>query len=107
MLSDFNLSFDDFQEIKNQFKQRALEKRKERVRPGLDYKIIAGWNGLTLTGLCDAYQALQDSSILQFAKKNASFIKDNLVKSDRLHRFPDKPMEGFMEDYAAVIQAIH
>ncbi len=105
MLEEFNLSPEVFENKINSFKVAALNKRQERVRPGLDYKIIAGWNGLTLTGLCQAYQALQDSSILDLAKRNAEFIKGQLIKKERLHRFPDKQMEGFLEDYAAIIQS--
>ena len=101
---DFNLSESEFMQKINTFKQVALNERSKRIRPGLDNKIIAGWNGLTLSGLCDAYQGLQDSSILSLAKSNANFIKKQLVKDGRLNRFPDKDLEGFMEDYAAVIQ---
>jgi len=87
------------------FKQAALTKREERIRPGLDYKIIAGWNGLALSGLCHAYQALEDPSILELATQNAVFMRENLVENGKLKRFPNKEMEGFLEDYAAVIQA--
>ena len=102
---EFELSIDEIELRLSSFKQRALKKREERTRPRLDYKIIAGWNGLTLTGLLEAYQALQDSSILPLAKTNAAFIKEKLIKNGKLNRFPDKDMEGFMEDYAAVIQS--
>ncbi len=104
MMDEFNLSASDFLSKINQFKASTLAEREKRIRPGLDNKMIAGWNGLALSGLCDAYQALQDSTILTLAQSNASFIKDQLVKGDRLNRFPDKGLEGFMEDYAAVIQ---
>ncbi len=105
ILQEFELTQEEFQSRINRFKEKALARREERVRPGLDYKIIAGWNGLVLTGLCDAFQALQDSSILSLADQNAAFIKEQLVRSEKLNRFPDKKMEGFMEDYATVIQA--
>lgn len=100
-----DLSLDEFKLKINVFKKRALLERAKRIRPGLDNKIIAGWNGLTLSGLSDAYQALQDSSILDLANKNAAFIKNQLIKDGVLKRFPNKEMEGFMEDYAAVIQS--
>ena len=103
MAKKYKLSGDEFiNEIKN-FKQAALTKRVGRVHPGLDNKIIAGWNGLTLSGLCESYQVLQDSGILELTNKNASFIK-SLIKDGKLNRFPDKDLEGFLEDYAAVIQ---
>lgn len=99
----YNLAKDEFQEKIKAFKNAALAERETRIRPGLDNKIIAGWNGLTLSGLSESYQALQDSSILDLANKNAVFLK-SLVRNERLYRFPDKDLEGFMEDYAAVIQ---
>lgn len=88
----------------NNFKFNALAERSNRTRPGLDNKIIAGWNGLALSGLSEAYQALNDSSILDLASKNATFIKTSLIVDGKLRRFPNKGMEGFMEDYAAVIE---
>lgn len=105
LMSEFELTEEQFNQKISAFKDAALTRREERVRPGLDYKIIAGWNGLTLSGLSEAYQALQDSSILALAKENAAFIKTHLIKDGKLNRFPDKSMEGFMEDYAAVIQS--
>ena len=36
-------------------RQKVFDARSKRVRPGLDYKILASWNGLMLKGLCDAY----------------------------------------------------
>lgn len=89
----------------NAFKARALKERNKRIRPGLDNKMIAGWNGLTLSGLSEAYQAIGEQSVLDLAHQNARFIKDQLVKNGQLNRFHDKEMEGFLEDYAAVIQA--
>lgn len=100
----YELDASQFFSIIKDFKSKALEERSKRVRPGLDNKMIAGWNGLLLSGLSEAYQATQEPSILSIAKRTAAFIKNSLVKNGRLNRFPDKDMEGFMEDYAAVIQ---
>ena len=104
ILKKFKLDSGTFARKVKAFKEVALQERSKRIRPGLDYKIIAGWNGLTLSGLAEAYQATNDETILNLAKQNAAFIKDQLIKDGRLNRFPDKEMEGFLEDYAAVIQ---
>ena len=105
LIAKYELDKPAFESLMVNFKNKALAQREERERPGLDNKIIAGWNGLTLSGLLDSYQALQDSSILSLAKQNASFIKSSLVQNGKLNRFPNKDMEGFLEDYAAVIQS--
>lgn len=104
LIKKYNLSTETFNQSISRFKQAALAERDKRIRPGLDNKIIAGWNGLALSGLVESYQALQDSAILQLANQNAQFLK-SLVKDGKLFRFPDKDLEGFMEDYAAVIQS--
>lgn len=103
LANKYDITLEEFQTKVRAFKEIALKEREKRVRPGLDNKMIAGWNGLTLSGLSDAYQALQDSSVLELAATNAEFLK-SLIKKGILYRFPDKDLEGFMEDYAAVIQ---
>ncbi|MEM9339157.1 MAG: thioredoxin domain-containing protein, partial [Bacteroidota bacterium] len=100
----FDLTAEELVAVVKEFKTKALIEREKRVRPGLDSKIIAGWNGLTLSGLSEAYQALNEPLLLEMVQKNAAFIKSELVKNGKLKRFPDKEMEGFLEDYAAVIK---
>jgi len=60
-------------------RQKVFEARSHRVRPGLDNKILASWNGLMLKGLCDAHRAFNEPAYLETALKNARFILDNLV----------------------------
>ncbi|HEY5325987.1 MAG TPA: thioredoxin domain-containing protein, partial [Mucilaginibacter sp.] len=68
-------------------RQKVFEARGLRIRPGLDNKILASWNGLMLKGLCDAYRAFNNADYLEIAIKNAGFILDNLVnKEGRLTR---------------------
>jgi uncharacterized protein len=71
----------------NTSRSLVFEARSKRVRPGLDYKILASWNGLMLKGLCDAYRAFNKPQYLDIALKNAGFILDNLVTiGGRLNR---------------------
>lgn len=104
LMTKYRLDPSEFYKILDTFKSNALTQREKRVRPGLDNKMIAGWNGLLLSGLSEAYQATQEDAVLALAKKTAAFAKDHLIKNGKLNRFPDKEMEGFMEDYAAMIQ---
>jgi uncharacterized protein YyaL (SSP411 family) len=93
-------------------RQKIFEARSTRIRPGLDYKILASWNGLMLKGLCDAYRAFNQPGYLETALKSARFIMSNLVKRDgKLTRIynpdPLKPTEevAFLDDYANIIDA--
>jgi len=83
------------------------ESRNKRKMPGLDSKIITGWNGLMLSGLIDAYDAFGDTEFLNLALANANFINDELIIDNRLQHTYDetKTINGFLDDYAAVIQA--
>ncbi|WP_428330801.1 thioredoxin domain-containing protein [Mucilaginibacter sp.] len=90
-------------------KQKMLEARSHRIRPGLDNKILASWNGLMLKGLCEAYRAFNKPEYLDTALKNAEFILDNLLNdADRLSRVykkGEKNSVAFLDDYANIIDA--
>jgi uncharacterized protein YyaL (SSP411 family) len=73
-------------------RQKVFEFRRHRVRPGLDNKILASWNGLMLKGLCEAYRTFNKPDYLDTALKNADFILNNLVNSEgRLTRIYTSP----------------
>jgi uncharacterized protein YyaL (SSP411 family) len=89
-------------------KQKVFDARSQRIRPGLDHKIIASWNGLMLKGLCDAYRSFNEPQFLELALNSANFIINNLLKGDRLTRIysknDQKPI-AFLDDYANIIDA--
>ena len=105
----FNIQVSDFYEILQRLNNVLLEKRKSRIPPGLDDKILASWNGLMLQGYIDAYRVSGEKQYLDRALKNATFIKTQLIKEDfRLDRnFKNgkSTINGFLDDYANVIQA--
>ncbi len=88
---------------------KLLAKREERVRPGLDDKILTAWNGLMLKGLCDAYAAFNDASFLKMALKNARFLEKQMLQANHLKRtFKNgkASLNGYLDDYAFVIEAL-
>jgi len=98
----------------NSSRQKIFEARSQRIRPGLDNKILASWNGLMLKGLCDAYRAFNKPEYLELALKNAGFINHNLLIGAKLSRvykrtLPTGEERGgaatFLDDYANVIDA--
>ncbi|MDN5285883.1 MAG: hypothetical protein JWR38_2157 [Mucilaginibacter sp.] len=92
-------------------RKKVFEVRGHRVRPGLDNKILASWNGLMLKGICDAYRAFNKPEYLELALKNAYFMVDNLLgQNGRLSRVYNSNKAGdnqvaFLDDYANVIDA--
>ncbi len=95
-------------------RKKVFEVRGKRVRPGLDNKILASWNGLMLKGLCEAYRAFNQTEYLDIALKNANFIINKLIHHTRLNRVYAPPVVGegrgvatpaFLDDYANIIDA--
>ena len=102
--SELRLAHENLQELK----KKLLSVRKKRIRPGLDDKILTGWNAMTIQGLIDAYKAFGDEQFLKLALENISFIENFLIVNGRVSRaFKNKPSEteAFLEDYAYLIQA--
>ncbi len=96
------------QETVATWRQKLKEVRAKRVRPGLDDKILASWNGLMLKGLTDAFYVFGEEEFLQLALRNANFLKTRMVTGDQVfHNYKDgkATISGFLEDYAMLIRA--
>ena len=92
--------------VLNEYRDSLLTVRANRIRPGLDNKVICGWNGLAIKGLTDAYAAFGESKFLKMALDCAKFLESFMRAGDQLYRMPQNTGEkipAFLEDYAAVI----
>ncbi len=59
-------------------KQKMFAARSRRVRPQLDDKVLASWNGLMLGAMARAGAVLGEEKYLAAAEKNLAFIQKNL-----------------------------
>ena len=106
--SKYGFQLDGFKDHLWQIKQKLYTIRAARVAPGLDDKVISGWNGLAISGLTLSYLAIEDEKILEMAKRNAEFLVSKMIKDGMLYRTYKNGKAytpAFLEDYAAVIQA--
>jgi uncharacterized protein YyaL (SSP411 family) len=90
-----------------QLRARLLERRAERVRPGLDDKILADWNGLMIAALAFAGSALGRSGWVDMAAHAYRFVTTAMMSGDRLaHSWRDGKSiyPGLATDYAAMIR---
>lgn len=90
------------------WKERLLSARTQRIRPGLDDKVLASWNGMMLHGLVDAYRIFDEERFLNLALRNADFIEKHLRNGKGLFRTwknGKASIEAYLEDYAFIIQA--
>jgi len=106
------LSADAAEALLSTARSKVFAYRSKRIRPGLDDKIIAGWNGMMLRGYVDAYKAFHDERFLHVAIRNANFILDNMVdESGAMRRIYKKevengaPVSAFLDDYSFTIDA--
>jgi uncharacterized protein YyaL (SSP411 family) len=84
------------------------KKRETRVRPGLDDKILADWNGLMIAALVNAGVILDRPGWLTLAARAFAFVAQQMVQNQWLGhswragklRFP-----GLASDFAAMIRA--
>ena len=93
--------------------KKLLEIRQTRVRPGLDNKVITSWNALTISGLVAACKAFGGDEA--FVRKKLDYLNDVLCfqsqneDGDRatgvFHQAGTRKILGFLDDYAALIQA--
>lgn len=93
-----------------QWKAKLLAAREKRIKPGLDHKIIVSWNALMIKALCDAYTAFPDDQYLAKALKATDHIWENSMgQHEKLcHILGGETAggDGFLEDYATMIQAL-
>jgi len=90
-------------------RERLLEARGERVRPGTDDKILAAWNGLMITAFCRAYGALGRREDLDSAVRAAEFVLGNLRGEGRLRaswREGKAPLNAYLDDHAFLTRGL-
>ncbi|MBD1397834.1 thioredoxin domain-containing protein [Pontibacter sp. JH31] len=103
------LELEVLEEMVKTWKEKLMEARAKRIRPGLDDKILCSWNALMLKGLADAYYTFGNKHFLHLATRNAEFMLQRFKKGDRLYHNYKKgtaSIEGFLEDYALFIRAL-
>jgi uncharacterized protein YyaL (SSP411 family) len=87
---------------------KLLAAREARVRPGLDDKVLADWNGLMIAALANASLMLVEPSWLDMADRAFAFVARTMTRSDRLGhswRAGQLKFPGLASDFAAIIRA--
>ncbi|NLC11470.1 MAG: thioredoxin domain-containing protein [Firmicutes bacterium] len=91
-------------------RQKLLAVRQQRVRPSRDEKILTSWNGLMISALVKAYQALKNSSYKERAIRAADFFLKASAgnKGSLFHSYIDgsATSPGFLDDYAFFTAAL-
>ncbi len=88
--------------------ERLLAERTGRVRPALDDKVLAGWNGLMTRALAEGARVFGDARWRDLAVANGEYLRARLLQDGRVTRVLNSVHArgpGFLEDHAAVALA--
>ncbi len=90
-------------------RRKLFEARAQRVRPGLDDKVLTAWNGLAIAGLARAGAVLNEPAWIDAATAAADFLHDNVWIDGQLYatwkagiaRHP-----AYLDDYAFLLHGL-
>jgi uncharacterized protein YyaL (SSP411 family) len=92
----------------SQLREILLNARDGRVRPGLDDKVLADWNGLMIAALVNAGVALDEPDWIAMSRRAFDFIAREMTREDRLgHSWRDGKLlyPGLGSDFANMMKA--
>ncbi len=91
-------------------KTKLLAERSKRVRPGLDDKALAAWNGMMLHSFALAARVADRRDFLEAARRNAAFLvekmRDGKGRLLRSYKDGEARINGYLEDYAMVADGL-
>ncbi len=96
------------QELKK-LKKRLLNIRSERVFPGIDDKVLTGWNAMTVKGLAHAAVIFDEPRYLDLGRDIITTLLNNQWDGNQLKRnFKNgySTIDAFLEDYAHMIDGL-
>jgi uncharacterized protein YyaL (SSP411 family) len=83
--------------------------REQRIKPGLDDKMLTSWNALMISAFARAAEVLDDVGYRAVAEQAVAFIESNLARGDRLLstcKDGVAKLNGYLDDYAFFITAL-
>jgi hypothetical protein len=89
-------------------RQNLLMLRSKRVRPGLDDKVLADWNGLMIAALANAGAMLGEPAWIEMGARAFDFVARSMTRGDRLgHSWRDGRLlyPAMASDFANIIRA--
>jgi len=102
---------DDFVQLQDRCVEKLKSERSQRVKPGLDDKIILSWNALMLKATAKAAVVLQNENYKELAVTNFTFLFENFSIGNNscplLHTWKNgiAKYPAFLDDYAYLADA--
>ncbi|MDO7744599.1 MAG: AGE family epimerase/isomerase, partial [Pedobacter sp.] len=91
-------------------KEKLLEVRQKRIKPGLDDKCLTAWNAMMIKALAESSSVFENESYYLSAKMAADFILSDLTTEKgglyRNYKNGKASITAFLDDYAFFIAAL-
>jgi uncharacterized protein YyaL (SSP411 family) len=105
------ITTEEFQSLLKRTKKVLLAKRNKRIRPGMDDKIILGWNALMNTAYSKAFAATGNEEYKCAAIQNMQFLLSSFTSENSqplFHTWKNGKARysAFLDDYAYIIEAL-
>ncbi len=87
-------------------RQKLFQAREKRIRPQMDDKVLADWNGLMIAAFARGAQVLNEPRYSDAARGAADFVLEKMRKPDGrlLHRYKDEAgIAANLDDYAFLV----
>jgi uncharacterized protein YyaL (SSP411 family) len=108
LAKELDVGEQDIQKLDASARAKLLKSREQRVRPGLDDKILTAWNALMIRSMTLAGRTLGNEQMIVSARRAFDFARDTLwvdgrllatCKDGRAH------LAAYLDDYAFMIDA--
>jgi uncharacterized protein YyaL (SSP411 family) len=104
----FNIEVTELRKQLNEYKEKLLAERTTRIRPHLDDKILAPWNGLMIAALARSADVLGEPKYRDASERAAEFIWNELHEKtgSLFHRWREGEAKfpAYLESYAFLIK---
>jgi uncharacterized protein YyaL (SSP411 family) len=102
-------SLAEIQTIISRCNKKLIEIRNNRIKPGLDDKIICSWNSLLAKAYAEAGMALNNPTFISAGKNLMDKMMSTFILESelyRIHKSGKTSIKGFAEDYAQFVEAL-
>ena len=97
-------------EARERIRAALMERRAQRIRPGLDDKRLTAWNALMISALAEAGAALEREDYLAAARRAAAFVLEEMRGADgrllRTYNAGEAKLNAYLEDHAFLVEAL-
>ncbi|MBU0741156.1 thioredoxin domain-containing protein [bacterium] len=108
--AEFGRAEADVAALFDTYRQALYDRRAERVRPGLDRKLVTAWNGMALSAFARGHAVLGDARYLEAARLAADRLwalhRDERGRLCRASTDGVRSGDGIVDDYALLAEGL-